>query len=493
MVSDNTLFVGSFDGSNGVVYRTTNGGLFYSTKAVAGSQSLHSIALSPHYSEEETILVGNTNGWVYWSDDNGISFEPLPPGATSPPLTGSITVAFDPDYDRNKTVYAASATQNKGIYRFIIGKSTEWESIDGTLPDGGMLNQLIVSSEGMLYAANSQQVDKANKEGGIERCLNPTYSLGPTFETVTRGLDDGATLTGLWLHGNRLWSIDSTDAKLLTYTDGLTLPATLTSPSNKAPGMNTRNVKIDWEALKGATSYKWQLDYDTDFSSLPTGFEGDTKATSARLPTLESDTMYYWRVRATEPVLSPWSAKWSFTTSIGSEAIALELDSPKAGAGGVPLRPIFQWSAVAGAESYELLVSDDVSFANPLIVKVGAYALPSTAWQCDVNLNCDIAYYWKVRAISSDTSSAWSAVGAFTTESQPEPPVSVSSPPPSPPPAPSSSPSPSVSPPSPPPSSSQQTTPEWVKWIMYLGGGLLLIMLAMLIIMIILTVRVFRF
>ena len=361
---------------------------------MAGSQSLNSIALSPNYDEDETILVGNGAGWVYWSDNNGTSFEPLPPGATSPPLTGSITVTFDPDYDRNKTVYAASATQNNGLYRFTIGKSTEWKSIDSTLPDGGMLGQLIVSSEGVLYAANSQQVDKAKNEGGIERCLNPTYSLGPTFETVTRGFDDGATIAGLWQHGNKLWSIDSANARLLAYTDGLTLPVTLTSPSDKAPGIGTGNVKLDWEVLKGTTSYKWQLDYDTDFSSLPAGFEDDTKATSARLSTLESDTKYYWRVRATAPVLSPWSAKWSFTTSIGSEAIAPELDSPKAGAQGMPLKPIFQWSAVAGAESYELLVSDEVSFADPLIVKIGVYALPSTAWQCDVNLNYATAYYW---------------------------------------------------------------------------------------------------
>ena len=81
-----------------------------------------------------------------------ICFEPLPPDATSPPLTGSVTIAFDPDYSRNKTVYAASTTQNKGIYRFIIGKSSEWESIDATLPDGGMIGQLVTSADGILYA-----------------------------------------------------------------------------------------------------------------------------------------------------------------------------------------------------------------------------------------------------------------------------------------------------------------------------------------------------
>ncbi|GAI92793.1 unnamed protein product, partial [marine sediment metagenome] len=123
VVNDSTLFIGSFDGSNGLVYYTTDSGLSYSTGAVAGSQSLNSIALSPDYTQDETILVGNTNGWVYWSSDNGISFEPLPPDADSPPLTGSIAVGFDPQFSSNNTIYAASNTPGNGIYRYIIGKS----------------------------------------------------------------------------------------------------------------------------------------------------------------------------------------------------------------------------------------------------------------------------------------------------------------------------------------------------------------------------------
>ncbi|GAH52841.1 unnamed protein product, partial [marine sediment metagenome] len=152
VISDTTLFIGSHDGSDGLVYRTTNSGLSYSS-AVAGNQPLSSIVLSPDYNEDETILVGNSDGWVYWSDDNGASFEPLPPDATSPPLTGEIAVAFDPKFSSNSTVYAASDTGGKGVYRFTIGTDTEWENIDS--PAGAMLRQLRVSADGTLYATNS--------------------------------------------------------------------------------------------------------------------------------------------------------------------------------------------------------------------------------------------------------------------------------------------------------------------------------------------------
>ncbi|GAI39689.1 unnamed protein product, partial [marine sediment metagenome] len=266
-----------------------------------------------------------------------------------------------------------------------IDKSDAWESIDS--PADGMIGQMIVSTEGTLYATNFKA------DGGMERCLNPTYSLGPTFETVTKGLDDGAKLIGLWLHDHRLWSIDTTHTKLMTYTDSLTQPVALTSPPNEAPGVGTiidytvRNISLDWETLKGATEYKWQLNYGTDFSSVPSDFEGETKTSSARLPILEPATTYYWRVRASKPVLSPWSAKWSFTTGLATEAPAPKLESPKAGASGVPVNPIFQWSAIAGADSYELVVSTEAALENPTILKTGAYALPTTAWQCNIALN----------------------------------------------------------------------------------------------------------
>jgi len=485
VIDDDTLFVGSFDGSDGLVYQTTNSGFFYSTRAMAGSHSLNSLALSPNYGQDKTMLVGSTNGWVYWSHDNGLSFELLPPDATSPPLTGSVSVAFDPDFSHNNTVYAASNTSDKGVYRFIIGSSTGWESIDSTLPSGSMLSQLAVSADGISYAPNLKP------DGGMERCFNPRYSLGPAFETVTHGLDDGAILYGLWLYENQLWSIDTANTRLMTFTDSLTKPVTLMSPPDKAAGIGrtfnytVKNVSLDWETSAGATSYKWQLNYVASFSSLPTGFEDTTQASSARLPDLEPATTYYWRVRVTKPVLSPWSDTWSFSTTLGSEDNAPKLTSPEVGARGVSLRPIFQWNAIAGADSYELLVSTDTSFANPVIVKIGTYALATTAWQWDINLDYNTAYYWKVRATGSESYSAWSAVSAFTTKPAPEP----TSPPVSPPTSPSPSP-PAPLPPQPlPAQQSQQTTPDW---IMYLFGALLLTILLLLITLLIMVVTTRR-
>ncbi|MFC1920807.1 hypothetical protein ACFLYQ_03670 [Chloroflexota bacterium] len=414
-VNDSILLVGSYNGSGSLIYSTGNSGLSFLAGATVGSQPLASIAISPDYQQEMTILAGNTNGWVYYSTNNGTSFSPLPADAVSAPLDGSIFVAFDSGFATNNTVYAASNSVDEGVYRFKIGSSVEWERVDTSLPAGGTLGQVAVSADGALYAVNSQSVDTTNEEGGMERSLNPAYSSGSTFETVIRGLGDGASLSGLWLRGNQLWSVDTQNTRLMTYIDSLTEQVILTSPLDEEPGTGIRNVMLNWETMRGATGYTWQIDYDTDFSSVPSNFEGSTQASSVRLPDLDLDTTYYWRVRANQPVLSRWSDRRSFNTALGHTIYAPVLLIPEAGETDISLKPLFQWSALAGAENYELLVSRDASFSSPVIIRINEYALPATAWYSDINLEYDSAYYWKVRAGGSGSLSDWSAVSVFST------------------------------------------------------------------------------
>jgi hypothetical protein len=415
IIDDTSFLVGSYDGSHGMVYQTNNSGLVYSEGTPAGDQSLNSLAVSPFFQADGTILAGNVNGRVFLSTDNGTSFRPLPGDDTSPPLSGSVTAAFDPHFDKNHTVYAAGDTADSGIHSFVIGGSNAWTSIDATLPAGSIINRLAAGDEGTLYAADSLA------DGGLERCLHPASTTGSTFETVTRYLPDGATLSGLWQSGHHLWSVDTTSNSLLTFYDTLTAPAVPAAPANLTSGAGTlgdgtvRNVILDWETLEGATSYQWQCDYTAEFASVPASLEGTTSASSVRLPALEPATIYHWRVRASAPMLGPWSDKWSFTTGLDTEVIALKPESPAAGAGDIPVKPTFQWTAITGATAYELRVAADADFSSPVISLTGPDAVPTNAWQSDVSLDYATTYYWEVRAVSDNTYSAWSATGVFTT------------------------------------------------------------------------------
>jgi hypothetical protein len=211
----------------------------------------------------------------------------------------------------------------------------------------------------------------------------------------------------------------------MTYKDTLTVSPVPVAPDNGASAVGNlidhgvRNIALDWETLEGATGYEWECSYNDAFTAGYVAFGDSTSGSSVRLPALEPATTYHWRVRASSPTLSPWSEKRSFTTIMDTEPITLRPESPVPGATGVPVTPVLQWTAVVGAEAYELLVATDAAMENPVITRTDENAIIGNAWQCDVTLKYATTYYWKVRAISAVTSSAWSTLGLFTTEDAP--------------------------------------------------------------------------
>jgi hypothetical protein len=293
--------------------------------------------------------------------------------------------------------------------------------LDTSLPAGSTISQIALSFDSVLYASNSKT------DAGLERSINPTSSSGGSFETVTSGLSSGVKLAVLAVSGNRLFAGDTGNGYLLILDDTLTNGAVLNSPLDNAKGTGTlinhtvRGVTLDWESQPGATGYKWQLSPTTDFSSLPAGFEGNGEGSKAVLPALEPATRYYWRVRVSTPVLSPWSDTRSFTTSLGEAVTAPGTLYPSPAAANQPLRPVFQWEAIAGAEGYELLAAADAALASPVISRTGEQAIAGTAWESNITLDYNTIYYWKVRGVSAGSNSAWSNVSTFRTEAKPAP------------------------------------------------------------------------
>jgi hypothetical protein len=421
-----TLFVAGYDGANGLVSATFNGGFFFSQPVKVGNQPLKSVAVSPDFVADTTILLGNTVGKIYVSANNGTTFRQLGPAL---PLSGTgagqVSVAFDPDFANSKRVFAttdapSTTTSRERVFTLVVGESEVWEGVDNSFPIGGIANKVSPGPNGTLYVANSKAVAAAAPQGGVERALDANSS-DATFETVTQGLNDGSTLRGLCVSGNQLWCLDTTNTRLMTFVDTLTQAPTLKSPSDGEGGVEINGTHLDWEGLSGATTYQWQLSDNGGFSDLPAGFDASPQSSACRPPLLQLATTYSWRVRVTRPIRSPWSAESTFITKLGNAVVAPQLLSPAPGAIGVPTDPVFQWTSLAEAEAYELLLGPDVTFTEPAAARTGHGALPETAWQSDVRLEYGTSYYWKVRAIGASSSSAWSNVGAFTVQSAPTP------------------------------------------------------------------------
>ena len=129
----------------------------------------------------------------------------------------------------------------------------------------------------------------------------------------------------------------------------------LMAPANGSTGVSTTPT-LSWNAVSGATSY------DVYFGSTASpALVGTVSTTTYQPGTLAAGAAYYWRVVAKNASGSATSATFSFTTAGGTMAGPV-LISPANGATGVSVRPVMQWTAVAGAGSYDLYVGTS-SFA----------------------------------------------------------------------------------------------------------------------------------
>jgi hypothetical protein len=427
----------------GYVTKTTSGGAQTWKTVATGLDEINMLAIV----DEATIFVGGQNGDVAYSTDGGASFTLIDEVIASG--TGDVQVVADADFQENSTIFATTNLPDEGIWRWVIGVSTEWEQIDESITElgqGQCISSLIEGSEGTLYALRLEPASATS--GGVLRTLNPleTDVEDIEFDLINDDLPAGTTfdpnsvyshtLPYLKLSGNaeqnELWTVDTANQLIYRYQDTLCKFGTaLTSPQNgdivpvDADGYIT-DLVMCWAGLEGATEYEVNIYWDWVCTRLEWSGTSDSTAIiateGANPARLISGTEYYWRVRAIGPIKSPWSEVWSFTSALAEELRSPLSDtsgmSPSCGAADVPIKPSFCWQAVEGATGYELILARDEGFSDVVIAKTGADALDNTVWGCDRELDYATTYYWKVRAISDISYSQWGAC-LFTTEAAP--------------------------------------------------------------------------
>ena len=104
------------------------------------------------------------------------------------------------------------------------------------------------------------------------------------------------------------------------------------------------------------------------------------------------------------------------TTGVVLDVLALPgtpaLSSPPNGAVNQPLRPIFEWSAATGADSYWIEVDDDPAFSSPAIAESG---ILGTSYTPTIDLEEGTTYYWRVTSENVCGPGGSSTVFSFTT------------------------------------------------------------------------------
>lgn len=186
---------------------------------------------------------------------------------------------------------------------------------------------------------------------------------------------------------------------------------TLISPTNGATAVST-SPTLSWNASAGANSYGVQVSSDPNFTTLVYNQTGIT-STSTNVSGLTNNTVYYWRVNATNAGgTSAWSASFSFTTAAGSTPLAPTLSSPVSGSTNVLRSPTLTWNASSGATSYRVQVSTDPGFATLIVDRANVTTTSTNV----TGLGSRVTYYWRVNATNTYGTSGWSAAWNFRTQ-----------------------------------------------------------------------------
>jgi hypothetical protein len=275
--------------------------------------------------------------------------------------------------------------------------------------------------------------------------MNPTVpaAASPWWEPIS-GLFPAASITAgkIVITPGKVWIYDNTAARmLLFFEDTTTVAPVLGVPADGEAIDTATGTMLTWDWVPGGLVYLVQ------YNRSDMGWVGSTRVSVAggvalniAAGVLVPGVTYQWRVcvDARFPALGPWSEVREFTTAMGAgqwtPGTVPAGIGPAAGAVDQPLKPGFQWNpSVVGTTGYEFEISTssatdaDGYFTSTVVSKIGASALTTTAYTCEVALKYSTTYVWHVRAIMATGNSGW-FTGTFTTMAEPvapTPPVTI--------------------------------------------------------------------
>jgi len=174
-------------------------------------------------------------------------------------------------------------------------------------------------------------------------------------------------------------------------------------PANKAIKQDV-DITFRWDTVVEGTKYNIQIAKDSAMTEVLYGGAASGSDTHDFID-FEYNTKIWWRLQGgNECGLGEWSPSWSFNTSVQAPRKAYP-DSSKIN---TEINPLFRWSAVKGATSYRLQVSEDANFTNLTYDSAG---IANAEIDIKKQLKDFTNYYWrsstKLGTNESDFNSVW--------------------------------------------------------------------------------------
>jgi len=200
-------------------------------------------------------------------------------------------------------------------------------------------------------------------------------------------------------------------------------PATtpvLIEPSNGSVLETITRPGFRWGSVDNATDYRIQVSDSSTFNSL--NYNELVSGTEvASIPDLEHGE-YYWRAQAvnTFGTAGDWSSPWTFAISTAPDAPNL-IRPDDSFVESTTTEPVYEWSEVELAISYQIQVDDGQGFSSPEYDEEVTDVRHTSSIELEQG-----EYFWRVRAINEfDTAGEWSETGTFIISIPPPAPALV--------------------------------------------------------------------
>lgn len=243
---------------------------------------------------------------------------------------------------------------------------------------------------------------------------------GDNFSTILKDTvvtDTSVTVPGLENCLSYQWKVQAKNesgesgySSSRRFTTVLTTPEVPTqiAPLDEATEV-AASVTLSWTRNICAQAYLLEVARDNNFTDIV--LSQSLADSFNNVGPLSGETMYFWRVRASNPVdTSEYSAVRRFTTAVFPPSVPV-LTSPANGAVVSSLTPTVSWNpSENNAVTYHLQVDTAADFPSSSVVDDNS--LTATSFTLPTLTNC-IVYFWRVSATNSAGTSAFSSVRSF--------------------------------------------------------------------------------
>jgi hypothetical protein len=394
--------------ATGGVAKSTNDGFIWSAVPVStkltDGYSIVSVATNVLF------VGGGAAGKVAYSTDGGTTWTAL----VYNPTGANIMVIPDAAYATNSIIYAIGNTAGGYLQTWTIGSTaTAWTNVGVTTIDAAQTASGLAMVSGNIYlvSANTTASTLYQYIPSVRAWSNVTVAAQLSASASPNGLET-TTATG----AIKLWALKAATNTIYQVVDtiGVAGPV-ITGPADKTSVTASNGVSnvviLTWNRVANATTSTVQVAFDTAFTQTLTTY-------TVNFPTLNqvvardalvAGTTFYWRVRASLPLNSPYSEVRSLTVQALPASVPA-ISSPTNGASILSQSPAFSWTPVTGTTKYDFQLSTTPTFGTTVLTDQPASS--GTLVPVTIKLDQGKQYFWRVRALEPVVGD-WSAVANF--------------------------------------------------------------------------------